>query len=177
MTFSVVFIHGPAASGKHTIGSLVSERLGLPLFHNHLTVDLVKALFEFGTEPFTKLRASIWRETFKTACDSQRSFVFTFNPESTVEPSLIDELVSYVDNAGGVVHYVELTCSDKEIVRRIGNESRRKFGKLTDASIYMEFKKAGGFDFPPFPSPLISVDTGITEAEVAAEKIVEALIE
>jgi hypothetical protein len=177
MAFSVVFIHGPAASGKHTIGSLVSKRLGLPLLHNHLTVDLVKTLFEFGTEPFIKLRASIWRETFKAACESRRSFIFTFNPENTVEPALIDELVSYIDNAGGVVHYVELICADREIIQRIGNESRRKFGKLTDASIYKEFKKAGGFEFPPFPTPVISVDTEVTDAEIAAEKIVQVLPE
>lgn len=175
MAFSIVFIHGPAASGKHTIGSLVSDRLGLPLFHNHLTVDLVKALFEFGTEPFIKLRASIWRESFRVACDSRRSFVFTFNPENTVEPSLIKELASYVETAGGAIHYVELICSDTEIIKRIGHQSRRKFGKLTDASIYMKLKKAGGFDFPPFPTPLISVDTGVTAAEVSAAKIIAAL--
>ena len=177
MEFYVVFIHGPAASGKHTIGSLVSEKLGVPLFHNHLTVDLVKALFEFGTEPFVTLRASIWRETFKVASESRRSFVFTFNPEITVEPSLIDELVSYVENAGGVVHYVELICSDQEIVKRISNESRRKFGKLIEAAIYKEIKKAGGFEFPPFPMPVISIDTEMTSAEIAAEKIVQALKE
>jgi hypothetical protein len=45
----VVFICGPAASGKHTIGARLSRRLSLPLFHNHLTVDLAKMLFEFGT--------------------------------------------------------------------------------------------------------------------------------
>ena len=45
----VFFIFGPAAAGKYTIGKLVSESLALPLFHNHLTVDLVATLFEFGS--------------------------------------------------------------------------------------------------------------------------------
>ncbi len=176
MSFSVVFIHGPAAAGKHTIGTLVSAKLGLPLFHNHLTVDLVKTLFEFGTEGFVKLRAAIWLESFQAACDAKQSFVFTFNPENTVNPSLIKELVSLVENSGGVVRYVELTCSDQEIVRRLGNESRRKFGKLTDAAVYRELKKTGGFDFPSFPPPLISVDTEVVCIETAAERIVEALV-
>ncbi len=171
----VVFIHGPAASGKHTIGTLVSEKLGLPLFHKHLTVDLVKTLFEFGSQPFIDLRATIWREAFKAACEVQRSFVFTFNPEMTVEASLVDEMVSLVADAGGVVRYVELTCSDEEIVRRLGNDSRRRFGKLTDASIYTEFKALGGFEFPPLPTPLICIDTEAMSAPVAAKRIVEAL--
>ncbi len=45
MAFRILFIHGPAA-GKYTVGSLVAKRLDLPLFHNQITVDLVKTLFE-----------------------------------------------------------------------------------------------------------------------------------
>lgn len=175
MPISVVFIHGPAAAGKHTVGSLVSDKLGIPLFHNHLTVDLVKTLFEFGTEGFKRLRADIWIASFKAACEAQRSFVFTFNPENTMEPGLIHELVSLVANAGGVVHYIELVCSEEEIARRIGNESRSKFGKLTDAAIYKEFKLSGGFDFPSLPTPLVTIDTAVFAPEVAAKKIVDAL--
>ncbi len=52
-----VFIHGPAAAGKYTIGSHLSERIGLPFFYNHLTVDLVRTLFEFGTKEFIHLHA------------------------------------------------------------------------------------------------------------------------
>jgi broad-specificity NMP kinase len=55
----VIFIHGPPAAGKLTIASLLSEMTGLPLFHNHLTVDLVKSLFEFGSPGFIKLREEI----------------------------------------------------------------------------------------------------------------------
>ena len=44
----VVFISGPAACGKHTIDSLLSARLGVPLFRDYLVVDLAKTLFEFG---------------------------------------------------------------------------------------------------------------------------------
>ena len=44
----VVFLYGPPASGKHTIGKRLSALLNIPLFHNHLTVDLATTLFEFG---------------------------------------------------------------------------------------------------------------------------------
>ncbi len=37
------------------------------LFHNHLTVDLVAALFDFGSEPFVRLRESIWLDAFREA--------------------------------------------------------------------------------------------------------------
>ena len=63
----VVFIHGPAASGKHTVGSRLSEITGLPLFHNHLAVDAAKSLFGFGTSLFNNVRAAIWRTAFEEA--------------------------------------------------------------------------------------------------------------
>ena len=85
----VLFLHGPAAAGKHTIGTLLSTLVDMPLFHNHLVVDAVSALFDFGTEPFIQLREEMWLSAFKIAADASRSFIFTFNPESTVEPELI----------------------------------------------------------------------------------------
>jgi len=175
VTFAVIFIHGPAAAGKFTIGSLVSEQLGLPLFHNHLTVDLVKTLFDFGTSAFISLRAEIWRSSFLAAADEGVSFVFTFNPERTVAPSLIDELSDIVTSAGGRILYIELECAEAEIERRIGNASRRRFGKLTDADLYRRFRAQGGFEFPPFLEPLVSIDTESTSPDAAAQRIVESV--
>ncbi len=61
-------------------------------------------------------------------------------------------------------------------MRRIGNQSRRAFGKLTDPAVYRAFKAQGGFDYPPFPEPLISIDTESMQAPEAAGKIVNAVL-
>ena len=63
----VVFIHGPAASGKHTIGLQLSRLTGLPLFHNHLAVDAALSLFRFGTQGFKNVRSAVWRTAFQEA--------------------------------------------------------------------------------------------------------------
>ncbi len=175
MAFTVVFIHGPAAAGKHTIGTLVSEGLGIPLFHNHLTVDLVKTLFDFGTPGFVQLRADIWRLAFREAAAAQRSFVFTFHPEATVAPSLIGELAALITEAGGQLHYVALRCSDAAIEQRISEASRQQFGKLTDAAVYRQLKAQGSFEFPAFPEPLVVIDTEAMRPEAAAAQIVRAI--
>ncbi|MCH9646621.1 MAG: ATP-binding protein [Deltaproteobacteria bacterium] len=174
MGLEVLFLHGPAAAGKHTIGSIVAKRLELPLFHNHLTVDLVKTLFDFGTPEFARMREAIWKLSFQAAAEAGRSFLFTFNPEITVRPELIPELQDLVEERGGKVHYVELLCSDDEVVRRIDNPSRAQFGKLTDPAIFREFKDQGGFDFPPLPSPILTVDTERTMPEESAAAIIRA---
>ena len=173
--FRVVFLHGPAAAGKYTIGKLVAERLGVPLFHNHLTVDLVATLFDFGSEHFVRLRAEIWVNAFREAAAARRSFVFTFNPERTVDLTTIETMTSAVEAAGGEVHYVALQCSEEEVLRRLGDDSRKAFGKLTDGALFREFSADGGFDFPALPDALITIDTETCLPEQAAEEIVAAL--
>jgi len=171
----VVFIHGPAASGKHTIGLYLSEMTGLPLFHNHLAVDAAKSLFAFGTSAFNKLRAAIWRAAFEEAAALNQSFIFTFHPEASVDPSLIEDLCESVHRHGGRVHFIELVCSRDSILQRLGESSRHKFGKLTDADLYRRIESAGAFDFPPLPEPLLVVNTDELESVTAAKRIAHAV--
>lgn len=171
----LIFIHGPAAAGKHTIGQLLSEKLSIPLFHNHLVVDVAKSLFDFGDPSFIRIREAMWRLCFEEASKAGKSFIFTFNPERTVDPKLIQDLVDMYANAGGEVIYVELLCSDEEVLRRIDNESRKQFGKLTDGRLYKQFKAGGGFDFPEFPEPLIKIDTEMSFPIESVNRIVKAL--
>jgi hypothetical protein len=171
----VVFLHGPPASGKHTIGLVLSELTGLPLFHNHLAVDTAKSLFDFGTPGFNRIRANIWRAAFAEATKSRRSFIFTFNPEATVQPELIAELCDTVQTGGGTLHFVELTCSPEAVAARIGDERRKKFGKLIDRRLYAELRAAGAFVFPPLPAALLVINTEEVSPVIAAERIARAL--
>jgi hypothetical protein len=171
----VIFIHGPAASGKHTIGSKLSGLTGLPLFHNHLAVDTALSLFEFGTPGFKNVRASIWRSVFQEAARSSRSFVFTFHPEASVEPALVGELVDLVEASGGKVLFVELTCPHETILERLGNPSRQRFRKMTDSNLYRRHEEQGAFHFPPLPEPVVRVNTSELSAEEAANRIAQAI--
>lgn len=171
----VVFIHGAPASGKHTIGVKLSEMTGLPLFHNHLAVHTAKSLFAFGTPAFNRMRATIWRAAFAEAAAAGTSFIFTFNPESSVDPALIAELHRTVQDNGGKAYFVELECSEATVSQRMGNESRRKFGKLTDPALYSTLKANGAFAFPALPKALLVVDTEVLSPESAAQHIAQAI--
>jgi len=171
----VIFIHGPAASGKYTIGSHLSQMTDLPLFHNHLAVDAAKSLFAFGTSSFNKLRAAVWRAAFEEAAASEQSFIFTFHPEASVDPSVIEDLRQLVYRYGGRVHFIELVCSKDSILDRLGEASRSRFGKLTDTDLYCSIESQGGFDFPPLPTPLLVIDTDELAPVAAAERIARAV--
>src|SRR5688572_3021423 len=165
----VVFIHGPAASGKHTIGSHLSRLTGLPLFHNHIAVDAALSLFEFGTEGFKNVRAAVWRAVFREAARSGRSFIFTFHPEASVDPGLVTDLVGLIESAGASVLFIELVCTPESVLERIGNPSRAEFGKLTDPNLYQRLEEQGAFAFPPLPAAFMRIDTNELTAEAAAK--------
>ena len=82
----LVFIHGPAASGKLTVARELAARTGLSLFHNHLVVDALLAVFPFGSPAFVDLRERIWLDVFAAAAAEDRSMIFTFHPEASVAP-------------------------------------------------------------------------------------------
>ena len=64
---NLIFIHGPAASGKLTTGRALHRLTGYRLFHNHLVVDTLLAVFPFGSEPFVRLREAMWLSVFEAA--------------------------------------------------------------------------------------------------------------
>ncbi len=171
----VIFIYGPAASGKFTIGCELSEKLGIPLFHNHLTVDLVTTLFEFGSDGFKELRREIWQNSFAAAAKAGQSFVFTFHPEATVQEDLVSSLQQIVEENGGAVQYIELMCSDGEVLKRLANPDRSAHGKLQDTRLYQQLRNDGQFDYQGVPKADFTIDTESVSATEAAEKIIRFL--
>ena len=154
----LIFIHGAPAVGKLTVARELASLTGYGLFHNHLTVDLVSSLFPFGSEPFIRLREQIWLAAFAEAARENVPLIFTFNPERTVRQRFIQDAIDVVESAGGKVVFVELTCSEKELERRMEGSSRKEFGKLTSLEQYRSLKNSGAFEFTKLPGG-ISVDT------------------
>ena len=44
----IVLLFGPQAVGKMTVGEELEKKTGLPLFHNHMTIDLVVKFIPYG---------------------------------------------------------------------------------------------------------------------------------
>lgn len=171
----LVFIHGPAGCGKLTVATALAAQSGFRLFHNHLTVDLALALFDFGSDPFVRLRESVWMEAFREAAREGQSLVFTFHPEATVRGDFPERVVAEVEALGGEVVFVELVCPDAVIEDRIERESRAQYRKLRSWDAYQELRDAGAFDFPPLPAPRVTIDTGTASPEDAARRILAQL--
>src|ERR1700749_1982483 len=115
----LIFIYGPIASGKLTIARELASRTGMSLFHNHLVVDAVGAVFPFGSKAFVRLREQFWLSVFEAAAQNGCSLIFTFVPEPTVDPAFPERVRELVRSAGGEVTFVELVISREEQERRL----------------------------------------------------------
>ncbi len=175
MPMKLVFIYGPPAAGKLTIARKVAEQTNLPVFHNHLIVDAVGAVFPFGSAHFKRLREKFWFETFEAAVDEGQSLIFTYLPEDTVSPNFVPRVIDLVVAHGGQVVPVRLDASRESQLARIANTSRNEFGKLQDADLlkanFDQFERTLA-DMPP---PDLVIDTETVDADRAAEMIVAQL--
>jgi chloramphenicol 3-O-phosphotransferase len=166
----LLFLHGPPASGKLTVARELETLTGFRLFHNHLAVDLLESVFEFGSPPFVDLREQLWLSVFRQAARTQVSLIFTFAPERTVRPEFPDAALSAVRSEGGRVLFAALRCSESELERRLSDPSRSAFGKLRSVEQYRELRNSGAFEYPRLRAD-IELDTGALSPREAAQRI------
>ncbi|HKO99439.1 MAG TPA: AAA family ATPase [Pyrinomonadaceae bacterium] len=172
----LIFLHGMPGVGKLTVARHLANLTGYKLFHNHLTVDLVSAVFEFGSPPFIELREKIWLEVFSKAAQSGiPGLIFTFAFEKSVSDAFIDNARQVVKSNGGEVVFVKLVCSPEELERRLTSASRSSFGKLTSLELFRQLNDAGVFLDPGVTQDLIILDTTEISAEAAAAQIASRL--
>ena len=166
----LIFLHGGAASGKLTTARALADRVGYPVFHNHLTVDLLTTVFTFGSESFVRLREQIWLEVIGEAARSGQSLIFTFAPEVTVPEGFPGRVRDVVAAAGGEVRFVRLLVAEDEQERRLALPSRTEFHKLTD----VELLRQGRTDTVEIEQPPVDleIDTGHSSAAETAATII-----
>ena len=169
----LIFLHGLPGVGKLTVARELAKLTGFKIFHNHLAVDLVESVFEFGSLPFVELREKIWLDVFSQAVAAGLSgLVFTFAYDRTVQGSFIEHTRKIIESAGGEVLFIELRCSTEELERRIEHPSRQRFGKLSSVGQFRKLKEAGAFVDPGIPRERLVVDTTALSATEVAERIV-----
>ena len=157
----------PYTSAGHSFSGEMQTAAFYPL-------NLLLALFPFGSEPFVRHRERIWLELMGEALRAGTSLLFTFNPERTVSPGFPGALRSAAAAAGAAATFVELACPEAEVERRVASGSRRDFRKLSSVGEYRRLRAEGAFDYPALTADLRIEIAAVTPAE-AARRIAAAL--
>lgn len=129
---TLIFLYGPPAVGKYTVGKTLARLTGYRLFHNHLTADVVEEIIDRGTPAFGRAVRKIRLDLIAIAASSKtHGLIFTFvylHPKDIRE---VHRYVTIVRRAGGHVHFVQLTASQEILHARVRRADRRRFGKIT----------------------------------------------
>lgn len=73
-----IMICGPQAVGKMTVGQELAKLTGYKLFYNHMTIELVRLIFDYDNDTFWKMNTSIRNLIFEEfAKSNEKGIIFT----------------------------------------------------------------------------------------------------
>ena len=122
----LLVIFGPPAVGKMTVGRAVAAASDFRLFHNHLTIEPLLEVFDYGTPPFTRLLGEFRRRTIEEAAAAGTDLVLTFVWGLQLEDDareVADYIRPYVERGAGVA-FAELHAALDTRLERNRTEHR-----------------------------------------------------
>ena len=171
LTPKIIVVHGLPAVGKLTVAKELAELTGFKLFHNHIVVDLLLSVFDFGSPSFVKLREEMWLSVMNEAVRTRsvRGLIFTFAPENTVTPGYFDKLIASTEALGGEILFVKLICKQEDIEARMNSDSRQDHKKLKSVELFRQLQVSNTFECGGLPEVSgITLDTSaLTPVESA----------
>lgn len=114
-----VVIIGPQAVGKMTVGQELAKLTGYKLFYNHMTIEMVRLIFDYDKETFLKMNQVIRYEVLKEFSKSnEKGIIFTgcfdFGKDFEAEKQETDKWMDLFEES----YVVELEASLEERLRR-----------------------------------------------------------
>jgi shikimate kinase len=158
-----LLLYGPPAVGKLTIATQLATATGFSLFHNHEATNLARSImsprsWKYYSSLATEIRLAVVRTLL--AC-KVKGLVMTYafgleTFKGVGDLPFVTTLRTLVQGQGGCIFFIKLEAPIETLASRVGNETRRKFGKLTDPQV---LRKIAGRR--PLLEPIPDVD-GLT---------------
>lgn len=174
---NLVFIYGPPATGKLTIGAKLAELTGYRFMHNHLTLDLAREVYpEFDATLFGlvhKIRFDIFEYAAQQGTDLITTFVYDGDD---ADKAFVQRVVDIITSNGGTVRFVQLTAPSDILLERVSDASRKEFKKIHEPELLKEILETrDGIHDAVDHEQLVVIDTTECTPDESAEIIRRAL--
>lgn len=74
-----ILLIGPQAVGKMTVGQELAKITGYKLFYNHMTIEMLREIFDYNKDSYHKMNECIRYEIFKEFSKStEKGIIFTY---------------------------------------------------------------------------------------------------
>src|SRR5207237_2472314 len=114
-----------------TVATELVKLTGFKLFDNHVSIDFVKSVFEFGTRRYWKLIEKYRLSMFNEAAKHGINTIFTFVYDKASDDPFVKKTIQTISREGGSVCFVRLFCDEEELARRVKGKGRREAGKVS----------------------------------------------
>ena len=114
-----ILIIGPQAVGKMTVGQELAKLAGYKLFYNHMTIEMVRLIFDYDKKAYQRMNQLIRYEVFKEFSKSnEKGIIFTgcfdFGKDFEEEKAETDKWMSLFEKS----YVIELETSLEERLKR-----------------------------------------------------------
>ena len=170
----LIFIYGTPAVGKLTVAKKLAEKTGYKIFHNHLTVDLVYSVFDWGSKVGEKLNEKYRLDIIeKAAKHCIPGLIMTFVYGHPIDEPFIKKVITKVESNDGHVKFVKLIASKDALKERIADKSRNGTLKMKDFSELEGFMAKYDLETNIQLGKTLVIDNTYKSAEDVAEEIVK----
>jgi len=167
---NLLFLYGPPASGKLTVAEELSKLTDYPVFHNHLTRDLVQSLYPGHVMEHYDLVDTLREDVIKYCALNNTSLIFTFVYDGPEDNEVVAKRVNTVTENSGNVLFVELTAPHDVLLKRVNNESRMQHKKIHDPKQLASLLETKAYNSVPYDD-ILKVDTSLNDPVKAADLI------
>jgi len=164
----LIIIYGPEATGKLTIAKALAQQTRFRLFHNHISVDVAKVLFDFGDEAFSQLIWDVRLLVFEHAARANvPGLIFTWAYSHPDFLPYLDRIKSVLAVYDVEMCYVFVSCSVEELKRRVIQQDRSIVGKINSIEALEKQLDKKNHQVIPGTLSLIIDNTDLSPADAA----------
>jgi len=168
----LIFLYGSPAVGKLTVANNIAEQTDFKVFHNHLSIDCIEPIFEFGSKSFNKLINLIRIETVTEAARVGQNLIYTFCYAKDLDDAHVENITKTVEENGGEICFVLLRAERGELDKRVVEESRKKMGKAKTVEMLDYFHSTYDLLSPVPERESLVIDNTNISAEDTARQII-----
>lgn len=122
-----ILIIGPQAVGKMTVGQELAKIINYKLFYNHMTIEMVRLIFDYDKKIYHKMNKLIRYEILKEFAKSkEKGIIFTgcfdFGKDFKEEKEETDKWMELFEES----YVIELEASLEERLKRNKTDNRLK---------------------------------------------------
>jgi tRNA uridine 5-carbamoylmethylation protein Kti12 len=175
MKRSLIFIYGLPGVGKLTVAKELSNQTKFPIYHNHLTSDLVYSVFdrgEIGSLLKQKIRNLVIGDWAKY---EDTSLITTLIYKKGDNEDYFEQMSNSAKEFGITIYYFHLICNLESLKERVVSPDRKKFGKIVEWNELEEkMKNCNMTEELPYENNYTIDTTNLSPAETA-KQIVEVI--